>query len=87
MVAEAIADNAMNADATEVQALVTTTAEANTALTLAQAAVASPCRAESIIVAEALAEDAMNADATEVEALVIATAEASSVSTLVKSAA
>ena len=58
----------MNADATKVEAHVTTIAEASTALTLVQAAVASLCRVDSIMVAKPAADNAMNADATDVEA-------------------
>ena len=45
-----------------------TTAEALSALTLAQAVVASASRVDSIMVVESAADNVMNADATEVEA-------------------
>ena len=51
MAAEAAADNAMNADATEMEAHVTATAEACTALTLVQAAAAAAGRVHSIMAA------------------------------------
>jgi len=47
MTAEAAADNSTNADKTEAEAQVTTTAQARSVLTLAQAA-AAPSRAEAI---------------------------------------
>jgi hypothetical protein len=47
MTAEAAADNSTNADKTEAEAHVTTTAQARSVLTLAQAA-AAPSRAEAI---------------------------------------
>ena len=53
-----------------------TTAEATAALTLVQAAIASPFLVDSIMAAEAAADNAMNADATAVEAYVTRTAEA-----------
>ena len=56
--AEAAADKAPNADATKVEACVTTTAEAHTALTLVQAAIASSCLADSIMAARAAANNA-----------------------------
>ena len=62
----------MNADETEVEAYVTTTAEARTALTLVQATAAS--RIESVMAAEAAANNALNADATEGKAHVTTTA-------------
>ena len=49
----------MNADATEVEANVTATAEACTALTLVQAAAAAASRANSIMAAEAATDNAM----------------------------
>ena len=52
MVAEAAADNAMNADAAEVEGQMPATAKAHTALTLVQTAAAS--RVDSVMVAEAL---------------------------------
>ena len=51
----------MNADETEVEAQVTATAEARTALTLVQAAAAAS-RVDSVMAAEAAADNAMNAD-------------------------
>ena len=56
MAAEAAADKAMNADATEVEAYVTTIAEASTALTLMQAPTApsaSRTRVDSVMTAKA----------------------------------
>jgi hypothetical protein len=74
MVAEAAADNPMNADATEVEEQVIATAKARTALTLVQAAAAS--RVDSVMVADAATDNPMNADATVVEEQVTATAAA-----------
>ena len=83
--AGAAADNEMTADATVVEAHVTATAEASTALTLVQAAAAR--RDESVMVAEAAADNALNADAIEVEAYVPTTAEVRTALTLVQAAA
>ena len=83
MAAEAPADNTLNADATEVEAYVTTIAEASTALTPVQVAAS---RIESVMAADAATNNALNADATEVEAYVPTTAEASTALTLVQAA-
>ena len=50
--AHTTANNALNANATKVKAHVTITAEALSALTLAQAVVASDSRVDNIMVAE-----------------------------------
>ena len=62
MPAEALVEDAMNADATEAEK---------------QATAAAPSRVDSVMTAQALADGAINADATGVHALVIATTEAS----------
>ena len=82
MAAEAAADKAMNADARDVGAYVTATAEASTALTLLQAAVApsaSRMRVDSVMTVEAAADIAMNLDATEEKKQVTAAAAPSCV--------
>ena len=82
MAVEAAADRAMNADATEAEAYVTTIAEASTALTLLQAATApsaSRTRVDSVLTAEAAADDAMSLDGTEAEEQVTAAAAPSRV--------
>ena len=59
MAAQATTNNALNADATKVEAFVPATKEARIALTLVQAAVASASRVDSIMVAEAAADNAI----------------------------
>ena len=90
--AEAAADKAMNADATEVEAYVTIIAEASTTLklTLVRAAAApsaSRTRVDSVMTAEAAADNSLNPDATEAEKKVTAAAEARTALTLVQAAA
>ena len=67
LVAEAAADNALNADATEVEAHVAITAEARIAPTLVQVASPAASRVESVMAAQATTNNSLNADATEVE--------------------
>ena len=92
MAAQAATDNAFNADATEVEAHVTTTAEARTVLTLIQAAAAAARCLENRIAAQAAANEAatdktMNADATGVETHVTTIAEARTALALVQATA
>ena len=70
MAAEALAEDAMNADVTEVQALVIATAEARTLLTLVQVAAGAVSRVDSALIAKAAASDAMVAHGAEADALV-----------------
>ena len=78
MAAEAAADNAMIANATVAEALVTANTEARTALTLVQATAAAAAAScgDSVMVAQAATDNPMNDDATTVEEQVTATAEA-----------
>jgi hypothetical protein len=64
MPARALAEDAMNADVTEVRALVIATAEAHTVLTLVWAPAAptapSVSRVDGVMAAEAAADNALN---------------------------
>ena len=90
MVAAETADDAMNANGAEAEALVTATTVASTVPTLVRAPTApsaSRTRVDSVMAAEAAAEDAMNADGAEAEAPVTASAKAHTVLTLVRAPA
>ena len=84
---EAATDDAINADATEVEAYVTKATEASSVLTLVHA-VAARCldnrMAAEAAACEAATDCAMNADATEVKTHVTAIAEARTVLTLMQ---
>ena len=87
----AATDNAMNADATEVEAHVTRTTEARTIPTLVQAAATAARRLDNIMAAEpttneAATDNALNVDATDVEADVTTIADALTALTLPKAA-
>jgi hypothetical protein len=58
----------MNADVSEVQALVIAAAEARIVLTLVQLAAGAVSRVDSAMAAQAAAEDAMNTDGAEADA-------------------